>query len=96
MDGKTKLDEAKLKAEFAADPDLQSEFGDVKAFVAYRKVLAEGQSRGHSGEMKSSKSSSENVSKDDEEAWKQEFAASEVLQTEYATRDSRSVGRGRW
>lgn len=40
------VDQEKIKAEFAASPDLQAEFGgDVKAFVALK--LAEAQGRVH-------------------------------------------------
>lgn len=43
MDGKTKLDEKKLRAEFEASEVLQAEFGrDIDAYLAFKKADAAG------------------------------------------------------
>ena len=41
-----KIDEQKLKEEFAASVDLQAEFGDVKAYIAFKMAEAQGRIRG--------------------------------------------------
>ena len=88
MDGKTKLDEAKLKAEFESSEDLQAEFGnDIKACVSFRRAEAQGRIRGRLGGVKSSEFGSGAAAKD-EEALRQEFDASEDLKNEFGDVDA--------
>ena len=76
-----KMREESWEREFSTSPDLRAEFGgSLEAFLAFRKAEAAGRVRGLKSSVPASGAAAEAV---DEEIWKQEFAASEVLKNEF-------------
>ena len=85
MDAEKEIEE-KLKQEYEMNPDLQAEFGDVTAYLAFKRAESEGRIKGRPGGVKSSMPVSRagaGPGGGDVEAWEKEFSASKDLQREY-------------